>query len=75
MPGSQQPPFLAGQGRGVDREHHGDGGLFHRDHRQGPGVRRIAQGVADEGRRHPGHRGDISRSDDLPGGAVQAVVA
>ena len=42
---------------------------------QGPGVFGVGQGVADEGRRHPGHRGDISRGDDLPGGPVQTVVA
>ncbi len=75
VPGGEQTPFLAGQGRGVDREHHGDGGLFHGDHRQGPGIFGVAQGVADEGGGDPGHRGDIARGQGIPGVLIQTVEA
>ena len=73
VPGSQELAFPPRQGRGVHRKDHGDGGLFHPDAGQRPRVFGVGQGVADEGRGHPGHRGQVPGRHRVALQAVQAL--
>ena len=69
-----QLAFTAGQGRGVDAEAHGHGGLVHADARQGAGVLAGADGVADGHVLDAGHHHDVAGLGLVHFGQLQAFI-
>jgi hypothetical protein len=60
LPARQRCAVLAGEGRIVDTEHHVERRLVHRQRRQGDGLLRVGDGVADVHLVQPNHGADVA---------------